>query len=445
MAKLTKRTVDAARPKQRDYVLWDEDLPRFGLRVRATGTKSYVVQYRAYGRTRHVTLGRPGPLTPDGARKLALGVLAEVAAGGDPAEDRDTSREALTLRQLAFRYVAEHAEPRKKPRSAAEDRRMLERDILPVLGSRRVLQISRAEVERLQLSMRERPTMGNRVVSLLSSLFHFAERRDLVPAFFNPSRGVQRFPERRRERFLSAQELARLGDALKALEDAYEAGRDPRRFSSELPAAVAALRLLVFTGARTSEILGLRWEHMDFEWGMLRIPDSKTGAKTIPLNAPALELLVARHGARGDSPWVIPGEVPGEHLVNLGKIWRRVRKRAGLEDVRLHDLRHSFASVGAAAGLSLPLIGALLGHRQASTTDRYAHLADDPIRSASELVGSRIAAALEGREEAPILEMEASKRRRGVRSGRRGGAKGGQSSSRGVSGADPKSPETGRS
>jgi integrase len=282
---------------------------------------------------------------------------------------------------------------------------MLDRDILPVLGSRRVLQITRAEVERLQLSMRDRPTMGNRVVSLLSTLFHFAERRDLVPAFFNPSRGVQRFPERRRERFLSAQELARLGAALKTLEDGYEAGKDPRRLSSELPAAVAALRLLIFTGARVNEIVALRWDQVDFQRGLLRLPDSKTGAKAIQLNAPALELLVERYEARGDSSWVIPGDVPGEHLVNLGKIWRRIRERAELEDVRLHDLRHSFASMGAAAGLSLPLIGALLGHRQPSTTQRYAHLADDPVRSASELVGSRIAAALEGRDDGEVIEI----------------------------------------
>jgi len=405
MAKLLKRTVDAAKPKDRDYVLWDEELPRFGLRVRTSGAKTYVVQYRAKGRTRHMTLGQHGPLTPDQARKLALGVLAEVAAGGDPAQDRDTQREALTIRQLAARYMSEHAEPRKKAVSAAEDRRMLDRYILPALGSRRVLSITRTEIEKLQLALREKPTMANRVVSLLSTLFHFTERRDLVPPYFNPSRGVERFREKRRERFLSSNELSRLGEALRAVETTYEAGKDPRRLQSELPAAIGALRLLVFTGARTSEILGLRWEHVEFERGLLRIPDSKTGAKTIPLNAPALELLAARYDARTACPWVIPGEIPGERLVNLGKIWRRIRKRAGLEDVRLHDLRHSFASMGAAAGLSLPLIGALLGHRLPSTTQRYAHLADDPVRSASELVGSRIAAALEGRADGKLVEI----------------------------------------
>jgi integrase len=192
---------------------------------------------------------------------------------------------------------------------------------------------------------------------------------------------------------------------LKVVETGYRVGRDRRRLHSELPAGVAALRLLIFTGARVSEILNLRWENVDFERGLLRIPDSKTGAKTIQLNAPALELLAKRYEGRGDSRWVIPGEVPGERLVNLGKIWRRVRKRAELEDVRLHDLRHSFASVGAAAGLSLPLIGALLGHRQASTTQRYAHLADDPVRNASELVGARIAAALDGHEDGELVEI----------------------------------------
>jgi integrase len=423
MAKLTKRTIDAVATKERDYTLWDEDLPRFGLRVRTSGTKSYVVQYRIHGRTRFVTLGHHGPVTPDHARKLALGVLADVAAGRDPAEERKQGREALTLRQLAERYLAEHAEPKKKPKSADDDRRMLDNHILPALGSRRVIDIRRGEIEKIHVSLRDRPIMGNRVLSLLSTLFHFAERLELVPPYFNPCRGIRRYPERRRERFLSIAELTRLGASLKALEDGYNAGKDPRRAQSELPAAVAALRLLIFTGARMSEILTLRWEYVDFERGLLRLPDSKTGPKVIHLNAPALELLAVRCELRNASPWVIPGDVSGERLVNLGKIWRRVRKRAGLDDVRIHDLRHSFASMGAAAGLSLPLIGALLGHRQASTTQRYAHLADDPIRNAGELVGSRIAAALEGREEAPVMIIRERSRGRGIATGRRRRAK----------------------
>lgn len=423
MAKLNKRTVDATAPRERDYALWDDDLPRFGLRVRQSGTKTYVVQYRAKGRTRVVTLGRHGALTPDQARKLALGVLAQVAAGSDPAEDRDTGREQLTVRQLGNRYLAEHAEPKKKPSSAADDRRMLEKYIFSAFGSRRVLEVRRADIEKVHVALREKPTTANRLVSLLSALFHFAERLELVPPYFNPCRGIRRYPERRRERFLSVAELTRLGAALKDLEEAYESGRDPRRRQSELPAGLAAVRLLVFTGARVGEILSLRWAYVEFERGLLRLPDSKTGAKVIHLNAPALELLAQRYEARGDSPWVIPGEAPDEHLVNLGKIWRRVRKRAGLEDVRLHDLRHSFASVGAAAGLSLPLIGGLLGHRQASTTQRYAHLADDPIRSASELVGSRIAAALEGRAEAQVVGIHKRSAAHGGASGRSSHAK----------------------
>ena len=170
MAKLTKRTVDAAPPKERDYIIWDEELPRFGLRVRTSGTKTYVVQYRAHGRIRFVTLGHHGPVTPEHARKLALGVLAEVAAGGDPAEDRKQGREALTLRQLAGRYLAEHAGPKKKPRSAEDDRRMLDSHILPTLGGRRVLEIRSGDVEKIHVALRDRPIMGNRVLSLLSAL-----------------------------------------------------------------------------------------------------------------------------------------------------------------------------------------------------------------------------------------------------------------------------------
>ena len=183
---------------------------------------------------------------------------------------------------------------------------------------------------------------------------------------------------------MSNDELAHLGEVLTEAEHT----------GTELPSAIAAIRLLLFSGCRRSEILTLQWEHVDFERQCLRLQESKTGAKTVYLSPPALEVLTGTERQEGN-PYVIRGAKPGAHLVNLTKPWMRIRARAGLDDVRLHDLRHSFASVAVAGGLSLPLIGALLGHTQPQTTARYAHLAADPLRQATDLVGRRIAAAME--------------------------------------------------
>ena len=231
--------------------------------------------------------------------------------------------------------------------------------------------------------MRETPGAANRTLSLISKMLNLAEKWGLRPDHSNPSRHVERYAERNLERFLSAEEMGRLGDALTKAE----------RTQTELPSAIAALRLLAFTGCRLSEILTLRWDQVDLERTCIRLTESKTGAKVVYLSPPAIEVLNGIE--RSDTNiWVIAGAKPGAHLVNLRKPWHRLRARAGLDDVRLHDLRHSFASVGAARGLSLPMIGALLGHRQSKTTERYAHLADDPLRAANNAIGAHIADAM---------------------------------------------------
>jgi integrase len=233
--------------------------------------------------------------------------------------------------------------------------------------------------------MSETPGAANRALALFSKMANLAERWGWRPDGSNPCRHVDKYPEHRSERFLSDMEIARLAEALAESEQS----------STESSSVIAAIRLLLFTGARLSEILTLRWEHVDFESQCLRLPDSKTGAKTIYLPAPALNILADLH--RSDSnPYVIAGAKPGAHLVNLRKPWDRIRRRAGLQGVRLHDLRHSFASMAVAGGLSLPIIGALLGHTQPSTTARYAHLAADPLKQATDLIGQRIAAAMAG-------------------------------------------------
>ncbi len=390
MPKITKRTVDAARPAHRDYTIWDKSLPRFGLRVRTSGTKTYVVQYRTSARSRYVTLGRHGPLTPDQARMQALQVLSDVEQGRDPALVRDASRAAPTIADLCSRYLQDHAQARKKPSSLRDDRRMIDQVILPSLGRRKLEDINALDLTRLHNSLRSTPYQANRVLALLSKMFNLAERWKLRPDGSNPARHVDRFKEEKRERYLSQEELTRLGDVLAEFQ----------RSGAASAYVAAAIRLLIFTGCRRGEILSIQWQDLDFERRLLRIPDSKTGFKTIPLNAPVLAVLAQVE--RTESSWVLPGSKPGGHLVNLSKPWIDIRARAGLTEVRLHDLRHTFASVGAAAGFSLPTIGKLLGHTQPATTHRYAHLADDPLRHASEAIAARIESAMDG---APVVAV----------------------------------------
>lgn len=377
-AKITKRSIEAVTPSMRDTFVWDSQLPGFGCKVTPAGRRVYVLQTYVKGRLKRITLGQHGKITAEQARDLATATLASVLAGDDPTATKRDDRAAPTVNELADRYLAEHAKLHKKPRSVEEDERNLDLHIRPALGTLRVSDVTRQHVAKLHHAMREKPVGANRVLALLSTMFNLAERWGLRQDASNPTRHIQKYKEARRERFLSELELARLGKHLRKTQNA----------GAELPGVVPAIRLLLFTGARLSEVLTLRWEYIDEERGCIRLPDSKTGAKTIPLNAPALDVLASL--PRDGSPWVICGGKDGRHLVNLEKPWRRIREAAKLDDVRLHDLRHSFASVGAASNLSLPVIGGLLGHREAATTKRYAHLADDPLKLASEQVSGRI-------------------------------------------------------
>lgn len=252
---------------------------------------------------------------------------------------------------------------------------------LPARG--RITEITRQDVSKLHHSLRAKPYMANRVLAVLGKLFNLAEFWGYRPDRSNPCLHVKKYHEEKRERMLSAEELGRLGEAL----NAYDGS----------PYVVAALKLLVFTGARLSEILALRWEQVDFERGEARLANHKTsrktGAKTVHLPPPALEVLASLPRLESN-PYVIVGKVEDAHLVNLQKPWREIRKAAGLNDVRIHDLRHAFASVAASSGMSLPIIGKMLGHSQPQTTSRYAHLADDPIKAAAASTAGKIEAAL---------------------------------------------------
>lgn len=384
--KLSKRTIDAIDTNSdRDIFVWDSDLRGFGVKVSKNGHRTFVLQYRFAGRSRRYSICRVGDKTVKEARGEALRLRAQIANGVDPIQARRAVRKVPTVRELAERYVIEHAIPNKKRSSLTGDLLNLKNHVLPKIGSVRITDLRRQDIAELHHRMKDRPIIANRVLQLLSKMFSLAILWGLANE--NPVRGVPRFKENRRERFLSEREFARLGQAL----------RDAEQQNLEMSSAIAAIRLLMFTGCRRGEILTLEWGDVDFERDLLWLRDSKTGPRTVPINAPARAVLVALYEKRtSESGWVIGGRHQGKPLVGLHRIWARIRVAAKLPGVRLHDLRHSHASIGAAAGLSLPILGALLGQASPATTARYAHLADDPRRRASDRVGDRIAEILEG-------------------------------------------------
>ena len=397
IANITKRAVDAAKVRKADSYLWDKELHGFGLKVTPAGSKVYLVQYQLggrKGRTRRVTIGRYGAITPTFARVEAKRLLGEIAAGRDPAAERDKAKADKSLTVVLEQFMAEHARAKLKASTAREYERTAKLYIVPRLGRRPIGEVTRQDIAKLHHELASTPYQANRTLALLSKFFNWSERRGLRPDGSNPCRHVEKYREGRRERFLSQAELARLGDAL----------REAESDNSATLWAIAAIRLLTLTGARLNEILTLRWEHVSEEHERLLLPDSKTGRKAIHLHAPALALLQTLPRIDGN-PYVICGEKAGQHLVNLEKPWRRIRKAAKLDDVRLHDLRHSFASVAASGGQSLIVIGKMLGHSQPATTARYTHLADDPVKAASDAVGRHIAAAMEIAKAGEVLDL----------------------------------------
>ena len=377
--KITKRAIDRIETDESDRFYWDRELPGFGLRVRASGRKFFVTQFRANGRLRRMTLGPVTAFAPEEARRRAMALLSEAKSGGDPAAQRDAERKAATVKALGERFLDDYVPAHCKASTAYEYRRSVELFIDPKIGRRKVTEIQRSDIAELHHSLRRTPYQANRTLGVLSKMFNLAEMWGLRPDGSNPCLHVKRFKEEKRERFLSAEEFQRLG---RVLDEILEDGTETR-------SAVAAVRLLMLTGCRLSEIQMLRWEHVDLEAGELNLPDTKTGGRAVPL-APSAVRLLADVSREEDNPWVIAGRKPGSHLTDLQHPWRRIRARADLPDVRIHDLRHSFASRALALGEGLPMIGKLLGHTQVQTTARYAHLARDTVKASAARIGDSI-------------------------------------------------------
>ena len=384
-ATISRRTVEALKV-EKDTVFWDREVTGFGVRVYPSGSKYYVVQTRGPEGPRRITVGRHGVITANQARRRAALIIARIKAGEEPIPEPMVAarKTGPTVAEVAARYLNEHVAERCKPKTAEAYRSVIKRHIVPTFGDMPLAAVGRKQVTDLHYALRDVPSTANRAVAVLSRLFTMAEAWDLIPeGATNPCRYVVKYRERPRERFLTEEELRRLGQVLSQAKD--EGGASIY--------AVAAIRLLLLTGCRRNEILSLRWADVGLDRGELNLADSKTGARSVCLSPAAVKVLTDLPRVRGN-PWVIPGRKPGTHMQDLGDAWETVRGRADLGDVRLHDLRHSFASRALALGESLPVIGKLLGHTQVETTARYAHLARDSVRESAARVAASIKADL---------------------------------------------------
>lgn len=407
--RLSKRAIDEIRPQKSEFTVWDTDLTGFGLRVRENGVKSYVLVYRAgQGRrapVRKLTIGSVRKLTPEEARGLARRALGSIALGHDPALEKAELRKAITVSELIDTFLDEHVRPKRKPATLTSYQATLNKYIRPQFGGMAAEKLTKTAISAVHARLGETPSAANRTVAVVRSMFSFAQRRGYVHEAVNPAILIDRYPEKSRERFLSVGELARLGAALREAEttgipwklnensnESKHAVKIESRRSVFDCYAIAALRLLLLTGCRLREILGLKWSYIDFDRGIIFLPESKTGRKPIVLNAPTLLLLLQ---LPRDGEYVVPGARRDRPRHDLKRVWNAVVRRANLTGVRLHDIRHTFASYGAGNGIGLPVIGKLLGHSQASTTQRYAHLASDPLRRASNKIAEHLNAAMD--------------------------------------------------
>jgi len=409
MAKLNKRTVDQAGPGKSDYFLWDDELPGFGLRVFSSGKRSYLVQYRAKGRTRRFTIGPHGAWAPEAARKQARILIGRIAQGGNPAETKRLDAQTVTVKELCARYLADceaglvpgkGGRP-KKPSTMEIDRSRIKRHILPLLGNRRVTDITSADIGKflrdvangktradIKTKKRGRAIVrggigtGSRGVGLLGGIFTYAIREGIIEK--NPVHGFRKPKDRIRDRRLTDREYRVLG---KILADAA--------FDPQFSTATKMVRALAMTGCRRGEIINLRMGEIDVQRSCIRLEDSKEGASTRAIGLPVVELLQPLL-SDDEADFVFPGTEEGKPLVGFPKLWEKLVKDTPLESVTPHVLRHSFASVANDLGFTEPTIAALVGHSRGTITSRYIHTVDTALVMAGDTVASYIQALLDG-------------------------------------------------
>ncbi|ANG97783.1 hypothetical protein A8A54_15605 [Brucella pseudogrignonensis] len=419
--RINQKNVNSIVTPEKNAFYFDDKLVGFGLKITPTGARSWFVEYRPGAGGRSVTKKRMRiggmELSPDQARTAADKILSAVSLGSDPAAERAGERAAMSMNDLIDEFMERHVEKKRKPNSIADYRSVFDTHVRPAIGNKAAIKIARSDISKMhdKASLKkegERRTGGdyvaNKALAITSSLFGWASTVGLVPDGFNPAAKIEKFKEESRERFLSGDELERLGATLNEAEtigipynvtgdnekSRHRKGEHTRHIVYGAH-VTGAIRLLLLTGCRLREILHLRWSEVDFERGLLFLPDSKTGRKTVVLSEAAIEVLqsIPRVGV-----YVVASESAGmkdeKPRHDIKKPWATISERADLKGLRIHDLRHTFASVGAGGGLGLPVIGKLLGHSQASTTQRYAHLDVNPVRRAADLIADNIAGKL---------------------------------------------------
>lgn len=410
MPKLTKRSVESFKSGGRAPVVrYDDKLAGFGVRVMPSGRRFYFVRYRnKYGRSRWFTIGEHGKITVAAARTRAKQIFQAVVDGADPSSEREAFRAAPTVNDLLDRYIADHVEQRNRPTTQASFKGVVERDIRPALGPLKVAAVTRQDVDKLHRAKAATPRQANLIVAICSRAFSLAELWEMRPEGSNPCSKIERYPENHRERFLSADELARLGATLRQAETVglpwKTGGRTLYR-----RVTTAAIELLLFTGCRLSEVLSLRWEQVDFTAGTIALPATKSGRpQFVTMNAAARQVLKELKAARA-SEWVLPSVSSSVRPISKGGLeaaWHRLRVAAQLEDVRLHDLRHTVGTYAGQSGANAFLVRDLLRHKNLAMTGRYVNRSDDPVRTLSDQVGERIAAGLAGRPAADVLPLK---------------------------------------
>lgn len=375
--KLTKRFVESIIPHEtNELLLWDSELRGFGVRVFSSGRRTYFVQYRnQFGSTRRKKIGVHGNVTADQAREEAKKLLGDVAKGSDPSKDHQNEKIKPTFEKLAAEYLEFYAKENKKPKSFKEDKRMLNSILLKRFGFKKLDEITTHEIQHLHHELRDTLYVANRVRSLLHRMFKLAIQWKWMST--NPVEGVTKYQEQKRNRWLDDEEVQRLFSVLETYHNQSVAN---------------IVRLLILTGSRYNEVVSATWDQFDLDKGTWTKPAHLTKQKQmqhVPLSLQVIEIL--KHmKAKSEFHFLFPGKIPGKPIKDIKKAWHTIRKTAGFPEVRIHDLRHTHASHLVSSGLSLSIVGKLLGHTQASTTQRYAHLADAPLRQAAEFFGNKV-------------------------------------------------------
>ncbi len=386
-SKLTKRLIDAIKipDEGKEVIIWDSEVKGFFIRVLSSGTKTYNLKYRMPGgrgaKQGQIKLGRHGELTVEQARQAALDHKEKVRKNVDP-RIKMSDNSSITLSALLDGYIKE-VEKRGVGRTTEQYTRIADLHIRPLLGNRMADTITSSDVAHLHQKMHEIQHQANRMLSLLSATFTWAKKSKVIECD-NPCVSIKKYDEEPKERFLSDVEIARLEKTLdhaaaKGLKFTDKKTKKRKTYHFSLY-VIAAIRALLHTGARLNEILCLEWSQIDTQQKLLRLPDSKTGKKDITISKTALDILNGIEKVKNNK-YVFVGQISGTHLVNIQKSWGIIREHAGIAGTRIHDLRHTLASKAINAGVPLQIVGSMLGHKCATTTARYAHIADDALKS----------------------------------------------------------------